>query len=179
MTEFLFPDNTVLCNFAAVDRLDLLRSVLIDRGRWTEAVEYEATRSASYVPALKGLFTDCWLGEAIEVSSEPDTQKIERIRRAVFGGTDDQPLKHLGEAQTCYVITNWAAFAGSWWISDDQESLRYARAQGITTGETADLVSIAVVNGDIGGRDGFALLRQMVDLGRRPRLPGSVAALQR
>jgi hypothetical protein len=88
MTEFLFPDNTVLCNFAAVDRLDLLRSVLAGRGRWTEAVAYEATRSASYVPALKGLLADCWLGEAIEISSEPDTRKIERIRRAVFGGTD-------------------------------------------------------------------------------------------
>ena len=28
MTEYLFPDNTVLCNFAAVDRLDLIKSVL-------------------------------------------------------------------------------------------------------------------------------------------------------
>ena len=28
-----FPDNTVLCNFASVDRIDLLRSVLGERGR--------------------------------------------------------------------------------------------------------------------------------------------------
>ncbi|MGH3277686.1 MAG: hypothetical protein ACRDNW_00920 [Trebonia sp.] len=41
MTEHLFPDNTVLCNFAAVNRLDLLKSVLGGRGRWTEAVAYE------------------------------------------------------------------------------------------------------------------------------------------
>ncbi|MGH3903448.1 MAG: hypothetical protein ACRDTE_04555 [Pseudonocardiaceae bacterium] len=179
MTEFLFPDNTVLCNFAVVNRLDLLRSVLGGCGRWTEAVAYEATRSASYVPALNGLLADCWLGEAIEISSEPDTQKIERIRRGVFGGTDDQPLKHLGEAQTCYVITNWIELAGSWWISDDREALRYARAQGITTRETADLVRIAVVNGDIDARDGLILLRQMADRGRRLRLPDSVAALHR
>jgi hypothetical protein len=26
MTEFLFPDNTVLCDFATVNRLDLLDS---------------------------------------------------------------------------------------------------------------------------------------------------------
>ena len=45
MTEFLFPDNTVLCNFAAVNRLDLLNSVLNGRGRWTEAVAYETRRS--------------------------------------------------------------------------------------------------------------------------------------
>lgn len=42
MTDHLFPDNTVLCNFAAVNRLDLLKSVLSGRGRWTEAVAYEA-----------------------------------------------------------------------------------------------------------------------------------------
>ena len=52
MTEHLFPDNTVLCNFAAVNRLDLLRSVLGGRGRWTEAVAYEASRSAAKLPPL-------------------------------------------------------------------------------------------------------------------------------
>ena len=34
----LFPDNTVLCNFGTVGRLDLLRKVLDGCGRWTEAV---------------------------------------------------------------------------------------------------------------------------------------------
>lgn len=179
MTEFLFPDNTVLCNFAAVDRLDLLRSVLDGRGRWTEAVAYEATRSTRYVPALAGLFTDCWLGEAIEISLEPDVQAVERIRRAVFGGTDARPTKHLGETQTCYVIVNWSEFAGSWWVSDDQESLRYARSQGITTRETIDLVNVAVANGDIGARDAFDLLTQMTDQGRKLRLSDSTADLPR
>src|SRR2546426_99138 len=120
MTEFLFPDNTVLCNFAAVDRLDLLRSVLDGRGRWTEAVAYEAARSAGVLPSLHTLDADGWLGEAIEITEESDIQQINRIRRAVFGGTDDHPLKHLGEAQTCFVILEWPEFAGSWWISDDQ-----------------------------------------------------------
>src|SRR5713226_8544369 len=106
MTEFLFPDNTVLCNFAAVERLDLLESVLGGRGRWTEAVAYEASRSARVLPALGGLVAGCWLGEAIEISDEPDVLQINQIRRAVFGGTDDKPLKHLGEAQTCFVILN-------------------------------------------------------------------------
>jgi hypothetical protein len=179
MTEFLFPDNTVLCNFAAVERLDLLKSVLDERGRWTDAVAYEAIRSARVLPILSSLITGCWLGEAIEISDEPDVQQINGIRRAVFGGTDDEPLKHLGEAQTCFVILKWSEFAGSWWISDDQEALRYARFQGITTRETIDLVNIAVANGDINARDGFNLMRQMADQGRCLRLPVSAADLQR
>lgn len=179
MTEFLFPDNTVLCNFAAVEHLDLLKSVLDGRGRWTEAVAYEASRSARVLPALGSLVADCWLDEAIEISDESDVRQINRIRRAVFGGTDDAPLKHLGEAQTCFVILNWTEFAGSWWISDDQEALRYARFQGITTRETIDLVNLAVVNGDIDAGGGFDLMRQMADQGRCLRLPNSAADLLR
>jgi hypothetical protein len=34
MTLYWFPDNTVLCNFAAVDGLALLEQILRGRGRW-------------------------------------------------------------------------------------------------------------------------------------------------
>src|SRR5689334_2399061 len=138
MTEFLFPDNTVLCNFAAVKRLDLLAAVLNGRGRWTEAVAYEAERSARYLPQLACLPAEGWLDEPITID-ERDALRINRIRRAVFGGTDDDPFQHLGEAQTCFIIKEWAQFAGSWWISDDRDALRYARYQGIPTYETIDL----------------------------------------
>jgi hypothetical protein len=92
MTEFLFPDNTVLCNFASVNRLDLLDSVLDGRGRWTEAVTAEATRSARVLSDLNQLAADDWLGKPIEIDDEAEIQQINAIRRAVFGGTDDEPL---------------------------------------------------------------------------------------
>lgn len=179
MTEFLFPDNTVLCNFAAVDRLDLLKSVLGGRGRWTEAVAFESTRSARFLPALRQLARDPWLGDAIEVTDDVEIQKVDAIRRAVFGGTDDEPLKHLGEAQTCFVLTSWAGFAGSWWVSDDREAVRYARFRGITTRETIDLVCTAVGAGDVSSQEAFDLMYKMADLGRGLRLPASVAELLR
>jgi hypothetical protein len=173
MTEFLFPDNTVLCDFAAVDRMDLLRSVLDGRGRWTEAVAHEAHKSAAYLPTLATLARRGWLGEPIEVTEEVHVRQIEHLRRAVFGGGDDRPLQHLGEAQSCYVILNWAEFAGSWWITNDRDAVRYARFQGITTRETIDLMSIAVVDGDITALDAFALMTRMTDAGRHLRLPKS------
>ena len=179
MTEYLFPDNTVLCNFAAVDRLDLIKSFFRGRGRWTEAVAYEASRSADWLPALRGLAPAGWLDEPIEITKESDIRRVNQIRRAVFGGTDDDQLKHLGEAQTCYVIKNWAEFAGSWWISDDGEAVRYAKRQGITTRETIDLMSIAVADGDISARDAFDLMQQMADCDRYLRLPKSAEELRR
>jgi hypothetical protein len=179
MTEHLFPDNTVLCNFAAVDRLDLLKSVLGGRGRWTEAVAYEASRSAAKLPSLRALPYEGWLDEPIEIIDPKDIQKIAQIRRAVFDGTDDEPLKHLGEAQTCYVIKNWASLAGSWWISDDIDALRHARFQNITTRETIDIIRIAVADGDIGAAEAFRLMNQMADSDRHLRLPKSAEELRR
>lgn len=77
------------------------------------------------------------------------------------------------------MILEWAAFAGSWWVSDDREALRYARFRGIVTRETTDLMSLAVVNGDIAAREAFDLLRQMADQDRALRLPGAAADLLR
>lgn len=179
MTEHLFPDNTVLCNFAAVNRLDLLKSVLGGRGRWTEAVAYEASRSAAKLPALRTLSHEGWLDEPIEIIDPKDIQKIAQIRRAVFDGTDDEPLKHLGEAQTCYVIRNWASFAGSWWISDDIDALRHARFQNITTRETIDIIRMGVADGDIGAAEAFRLMNHMADCDRYLRLPKSAEELRR
>jgi hypothetical protein len=171
MTEFLFADNTVLCNFAAVERLDLLRSILAGRGRWTEAVAYEASRSAAYLPALRALPLEGWLEEPIAVSDEAGTRAVERIRRAVFGGTNDKPLRHLGEAQTCYVILYREAFNGSWWLSDDQESVRYARRQAIPTRETIDLMRLAIGAGLMPAREAFDLMLKMSDNDRHLRVP--------
>jgi hypothetical protein len=68
-----FCDNTVLWDYAAVDRLDLLRSVLSERGRWTEAIAYEVGRFARYLPALAALIQDGWLGEPIEIIEQAAT----------------------------------------------------------------------------------------------------------
>lgn len=179
MAAYLFPDNTVLCNFASVNRLDLLRSVLDGRGRWTEAVAYEAHRSAAYLPPLGSVPAEGWLGEPVEVTDPGDIAAIARVRRFVFGGTDDKPLRHLGEAQTCHLIQHWPSFAGSWWISDDLESVRYARFQSITTRETIDLMATAVADGTIDADTAYGLMLQMSAADRVLRLPKSADELRR
>jgi hypothetical protein len=179
VTTWAFSDSTVLCNFAAVRRLDLLQSVLLGNGRWTEAVAYEVERSSRVHNDLATIARQGWLGDPIEVAGEADSAQVERIRRAVFGGTELQPLQHLGEAQTCHILQRWPTFARSWWISDDQEALRYARFQGFPTRDTADLVGMAVENGDASRERGFELLQEMSSQGRHLRLPLSAEELVR
>lgn len=179
MTVLLFPDNTVLCNFACVERLDLLEAVLNGRGRWTSAVAHEAAQSANQLSPLLGLHAAGWLGAPIEITEEQHIRQVQRIRRVVFGGTDDQPLKHLGEAETCFILQEWEEYKGSWWISDDREALRYARFQRITTRETIDLIAEAIANGDIDANSASRLMKEMEEQDRHLRVPSSVADLNR
>jgi hypothetical protein len=120
------------------------------------------------MPALNGIAVDGWLSEPIEITGEKDIQQVNQIRRAVFGGTDEKPLKHLGEAETCFLIKERAEFTGSWWISDDQEAVRYGRFQHITTRETIDLMTIAVSNADIAAQQAYDLMLAMAGQGQGP-----------
>lgn len=67
-TRPLGGDEDALRAFAAVNRLDLLKSVLGGRGRWTEAVACEASRSAAKLPPLLTLPSEEWLDEPIEIT---------------------------------------------------------------------------------------------------------------
>ncbi|SNT46921.1 hypothetical protein SAMN05216276_104717 [Streptosporangium subroseum] len=177
MTWYWFPDNTVLCNFASVYQLPLLREILCERGRWTEAIAYEASRSAHVYPDLKTIAPDGWLGKPIEIDDAREVEQINRVRRAVFGGTDQEPLKHLGEAQTCHVIRNWKDYDGSFWITDDRDAQEYARSVGITTRDTAELISEGISDDVCTRGDGFKLLQLMRQRGRHLRIPANQAQL--
>ena len=60
-------------------------------------------------------------------------------------------------------------------LRDGPAVVAVARFRGIVTRETIDLMSIAVVNGDITAGKAFDLMRQMADRDRCLRLPGSAA----
>lgn len=178
MSPLVFPDNTVMCNFASVDRLDLLSGWLRGRGRWTAAVAHEVTQSARVFPPLARVRSEGWLGKPIDFDAEAEIMMIERIRRVVFGGTSMHPLQHLGEAQTCYAIAETEAFRGAWWVTDDEDAYRYAYGRGIATYRTIDIVRNFVADGDQPASGGFDLMQAMADQGRMLLLPASPRDLQ-
>lgn len=177
MTGYWFPDNTVFCNFAAVARLDLLRTVLSGRGRWVEAVADEARRSSRIYAELASIHRDGWMGEPIEIDQPSDVDRIELVRRVVFGGREDQPRRHLGEAQTCYVLETRPEFAGALWITDDRDAYEFGRRRRLATRRTADLVREAVHGGQLDRRAGFDLLRDMCRAGRHLWTPADPTQL--
>jgi hypothetical protein len=111
------------------------------------------------------------LGEPIEIDDESAIALVEHLRIDVFGGTARRPTKHLGEAQTCFLLREDPRWVGSWWVSDDRDSLEFARRQGIHTRETIDMVAGIVADGDLTAELGLDLMQRMVDAGRALRLP--------
>lgn len=177
MADAVFPDNTVLCNFAAVHRLDLLEGHLRSRGRWVQAIAHEVERSARYEPDLMGLAEAGWLGEPIAIDRPDDIKAVERIRRLTFGGSRNEPLRHLGESQTLWLLQNRTEFRGAWWVSDDRDSLAASRAKGITTRETIDIMRGIVADGELTAGQACSLMSQMADRGRFLRQPLSARDL--
>jgi hypothetical protein len=54
VSRLFFPDNTVLVNFALINRVDLLATLLRDKGAWCASVAGECAKSAN-VPELAQL----------------------------------------------------------------------------------------------------------------------------
>lgn len=171
MAAQMFPDNTVLCNFAAVGRLDLLEEHLRGRGRWTEAVAYEWSRSAGHYRVARADADLAWLGDPIEIEQPALVDLVERVRRRVFGGAIERPLQHLGEAQTCLLLSEVPQYQGSFWVSDDRDALEYARGRGLLTRDTLDLFQGIVADGDLPARPAYDLIHRMHAQGRALRLP--------
>lgn len=160
MSTAVFPDNTVLCNFAAIDRLDLLLNWLRGRGRWCAAVRSETIKSTPYLPPLAVLTPENGpLGAAIDIDDEEVIQQIEAIRINGLGGMSDEPLKHLGEAQTCYIIER--DFRGALWVSDDADACDYARFKGIRVYRTFEIFCEIVTEGELTAGEALELMIDM------------------
>jgi hypothetical protein len=70
MTAFVFPDTTVLINFALINRMDLLSRLLRDRGRWCLTVSQECEGASQVEGRLELLLAKDLLG----VPWEPQTE---------------------------------------------------------------------------------------------------------
>jgi hypothetical protein len=112
-----------------------------------------------------------FLGDPIEIDDTKAIAHIEHVRCNVFGGAPFTTT-HLGEAQTCYVLQNYAEFNGSsLWVTDDRDAADWARRNGIQTRATMDLMSDGVLGGYVGRPQGFALLHEMRKQGNWLRVP--------
>jgi len=140
MPALLFPDNTVLINFAIINRMGLLEQLANKRGQWCATVASECAVSSK----LQNLES---LHEASRIFGEPLYPSIVEVQdtlllRDELASPGDSKTQHLGEAETIAIVTrrNIAAF----FATDDKGARRLAANHGIQTATTVDLLAVAV-----------------------------------
>jgi len=140
MTYFLFPDNTVLINFALIARMDLLNRLVNGRGQWVQSIATECARSAQ-IPGLDAL-ADAWdiFGEPpLPDGAENQNIQVLRIELARPGDPFD---KNLGEAETLAIMINRNMYS-SLFVTDDGGAAELAKARSLRVLSTCDLLKMA------------------------------------
>ncbi|WP_406688574.1 hypothetical protein REH65_19335 [Saccharopolyspora sp. ID03-671] len=143
MAALLFPDNTVLVNFALIDRMDLLERLVNGNGQWCATVASEC-HASSLRPELAALTE---VGAIFGSPLSPDrAEKLDaHLLRDELAGPGDAPHKHLGEAETIAIVLRRGLNA--FFVTDDREAQRLAGKNGITTVTTWKLLKTAVIVG--------------------------------
>ncbi|WP_020669645.1 hypothetical protein [Amycolatopsis nigrescens] len=145
MALLLFPDNTVLINFAHLHRMDLLAR-LAQNGAWCATVARECDQSSAW----SGLED---LAQAHQIFGEPlrpetgAEHTMTRTFRTRFARPGDGPHKHLGEAETL-AIMSCRSLHGIF-VTDDRSVPVLATELGIMTVTTWDLLRLVARHDDV------------------------------
>jgi predicted nucleic acid-binding protein len=135
----LFPDNTVLVNFALIDRMDLLERLVSGNGRWCATVAAECAASArrpelAAMRSARGIFGRPWFPDARELE---DT----RMLRDELAGPGENPHRHLGEAETIAIMLRRQVVG--LFVTDDNDAVRLATRHHVRVVRTWDLLKVA------------------------------------
>jgi predicted nucleic acid-binding protein len=159
--SFFFADNTVLVSFAIIGRMDLLETLFCDRGRWSATVRDECMDSAR-VPGLDTIAeADRFLGDPI-APTKTELLQTRAFRDRLAGPLENNPKKHLGEAETLSIMAE--RFRFDLLVTDDTGAHRLAAEHNIRTVTTFTLLKMAVRVGLATPVDVFDHLRDL-----RPR----------
>lgn len=141
----LFPDNTVLINFAYIHRMDLLGR-LAHNGAWCATVAWECDRSSDQ-PGLDDMTqAHAIFGDPLRPES-PSEHIMIRTLRTRLAQPGDGPNQHLGEAETLSIIACRSIHA--LFVTDDGGVPVLAREQHITVITTWDQLRAAAHGGHV------------------------------
>ena len=159
----IFPDNTVLINFALVGQVDLFEALVGDNGSWTYTISEECSKSAQ----MEGLSS---LTRMHDILGEPlYPSRAERIDmlliRERLALPNDPASKHLGEAEAIAILSKRELDAI--FVTDDGTAKVLAVAEvTIKAICTADLFRLAVRTGRVSFEVAWQCLGKLRLLGR-------------
>lgn len=139
-TQLIFPDNTVLVNFAIISRMDLLEQVVNGRAAWCATVSTECAQSAE----VDGLEALRQAPDIFGVALRPTQAELvdTQVLRLELASPGDSSLAHLGEAETLAIMIRRGH--ARYFVTDDGNASRLAGKHGIAALSTWDLIRLAI-----------------------------------
>jgi predicted nucleic acid-binding protein len=162
VTILMFPDNTVLINFAMINRMELLARLANGNGRWCATVATECAASArlTELAALDG--ARAIFGDPL-FPDDAEHQDV-RLLRDDLAGPGEHSTKHLGEAETLAIIVRRQLRC--FFVTDDRDAARLAAKKGVQAVDTWGLLRVAHRKGWL---DADTLWGYVQTLGRQRR----------
>ena len=152
MAALLFPDNTVLVNFALLDRLSLLDELVRGKAAWTATVANECDASAQR-PGLADLARCAEIfGEPWRLTSPSEIVDAQSIRARMASPGESQSA-HLGEAEALVIISGRSPRSA--FVTDDLGARVVAQSMGVATYSTCHLLKLAVRGRRLSAQDAW------------------------
>lgn len=139
MAVLLFPDNTVLINFAIISRIDLLERLANGNGKWCASVAAECARSSEQ-PHLHALREMADIFGSPLFPGEAEYQDM-LVLRAELASPGDPRHKHIGEAETLAIMLRHRT--NGLFVTDDGDARRLGARKGVTVVSTWGLLRVA------------------------------------
>lgn len=139
-TLFL-PDNTVLVNFATIERFDLLRLLAEGRSTWCYTVSQECVKSSSVTGLEQLSQAPDIFGEPLHLET-PAEHLNTQVFRTQLTKPGDGPGANLGEAESLAIIS--CRNLPATFVTDDNGAIGFAINNGINHMTTWDLLKLFV-----------------------------------
>ncbi|MGH8527029.1 MAG: hypothetical protein ACREXY_23340 [Gammaproteobacteria bacterium] len=164
----VFFDANTLINFAVIDRLDILGRRYEGCAAWTDGVQFEVKRGVQSDRRIQRVLDVPWLGSPVEIEGVADLTRVELLR-ACLSGSSSRPTKHLGEAQTIFLLET--SYESSIFITDDRPAADFARRRGLSVMDSVDVLRECYWKGEVGCPEAYDLLVEISHQGRGVRVP--------
>jgi len=162
VSTLVFPDTTVVRNFALLHRMDLLHELVVGRAAWCATVASECHDQArgdglEDMALASTIFGSPWYPH--------DAEHIDvMVLREELAAPGDGPKQHLGEAETIVLASTRSP--GAIFVTDDRSAAAAATARGLRAVKTADLLRIAIRAAKLEADAGWGYVQTLRSHGR-------------
>ncbi|MEL4358288.1 MULTISPECIES: hypothetical protein [unclassified Luteococcus] len=166
--ELIFPDTTVLVNFALIDRMDLLEQLVNGRGTWCGTVSEECARRAERMNLPEMLRSSQIFGEPIRLVTRAEFDDYHLNLDWFASVSSDPHAGHEGESETLAIMLNREE--SGLMVTDDTSVPKRVEVlqaqQRISVCTTWDLLRIALWRGQIEEKSFWDYRRTLLTEGR-------------